>query len=241
MKNNKNLVKQVVKLLYRLNNEKSVQLILENKGYTHDDIESILKNAKKIMNPDFSTKRRLLWLLMSIGTFLFFYFIFPYGNYFHSLSSMLFTFIFPVLLGVFFSFFTIQFIFDFRNVFDFERIGTYKYYGIALILIILMFTYMPIIFISHIHNEEIELFYQKAIKTTGIIQSGIPYLKFDTESEDLIIIYESNDSQIFKNEFEIESKYLYNLKNGDKVDLVYYKNDPSIARLLITNSEKKIL
>lgn len=200
-----------------------------NKKYSFSEVEKkdVFKEDKL---KESNSKKRFLWLILLILTFGVFYSFIPLSIYNKS----------PLLISVLgssvFTFLLFQLIYNFNNLSS-QNINKLRTSIIFLFVIIWMF--MTFLFWMHFSASESTEIRNNGIKAVGTILDGKSLkgrrstaysivVKFNTVENVEIIVNESVGEEEF-------SKF----KIGQKVELVYSKNDPKIIELLTNKSAIK--
>jgi len=108
--NNKRHVDEVIKLLKKSQYRYQIKNHLEKKGLDDTSITTIIDEATKIHKASQGKLRRILWIVLTVGTFVLFYFLIPNNIYNTS------PFIISTIGALFFTIFLVQSIANFESL-----------------------------------------------------------------------------------------------------------------------------
>lgn len=180
------------------------------------------------------TKRKLIWLLSTIATFIVVFYLIP-----DNIANMAPTFI-PIIGAALTAFFWMQAISDFKSYEDFNkpRNADWKYmfsiFSSVFGVIILFF-----VFSMNFSFRESDELKKDGIRTVGIITDGSGIKIRKGASYDVTVQFLTNEGDsitvtkdIGESDFGLVSQY-------QPVELIYSRKDPKMIRLLISDVTRK--
>lgn len=196
----------------------------QNKKYSFSEVEKqdILKENKP--------KHRFLWLILLILTFGLFFTFIPLSIY--NKAPMLIS----VLGSSLFTFFLFQLFYNFNN-WSTQNINKLRTGIILLFVIIWMF--MIFLFWMHFSTSESSEIRNNGVKAVGTILDGKSLKGRRSNAYSILVKFNTVENvEIVVNESVGEDEFS-KFKIGQKVELVYSKNDPKIIELLTNKSAIK--
>jgi len=201
----------------------------KNKKYSFSEVEK--KDVfKEDTSKESNSKNRFLWLILLILTFGVFYSFFPLSIYNKS----------PLLISVLgssiFTFFLFQLIYNFNNLSS-QNINKLKTSIIFLFVIIWIF--MTFVFWMNFSASESSEIRNYGVKAVGTIIDGKSLKGRRTTAYSIVVKFRTaEDVEIVVNKSVGEDEFS-KFKIGQKIELVYSKNDPKIIELLTNKSAIK--
>jgi hypothetical protein len=222
------IVAEVVILLKKDMLKIQIRKELINKGVEENEINIIIGEAEKIYNYTLNNRKKIKWLSILLFTIVLFYFFIPVD--WSNLYSIFLSFVGGILVGLFFSLFIVNW-----KLKDGSE-NAFSAYSIP-IAIVLGIIFL-IVFYMHFRTQHENELLKNGQLTTGIVMSGeettTRSIRRTTTSSELKVKFWTKEGQEYLVNADVS--WIGNFQIGQKVDLIYSKNNPLIFALL-TNDE----
>lgn len=237
MKPKKEVILGLINILKKGDYQFRLKKYLTDQNIPEAQHDELIAEAREIYNRERTKKRKIIWGISAIFTFVLFYFILPV-----SITNKA-PFVLSIVGAAAFTFFLAQFIADFKSWGEFNTKDVTKQnwrHKVTPFCVIPGLVMAFILFMHFYSNEKNEL-KKYGERTTGVIIDGTSIknrrgaicnvtVKFTTLEGRVMIITES----VGKDDFE-------KIYKGQTVDLVYSKKDPSIIEIVLNDVTAKSL
>ena len=235
MNNREEIVSDVVRLLIEKKNIYGIRNFLTKEGINQNDFDSIIEEAKVIHRNKSTVVRRVIWISLTVFTFVLFYFLIPTS--FYNAGPMVVSFFGAILFTVFLA----QSIGDFRswdefNTKDSENESWQKK---MMPFLILPGVLMILVFYMHFSSQEKSELKDSGIKVKGIVIDGTALESRRGGSYTITVKFKTKDGKVFVITENVSESEFSSFYKNQVVDLIYSKNDPQIIELLTSNEAIK--
>lgn len=196
----------------------------QNKKYSFSEVEK--QDDFKYSN----SKTKFLWLTLLVMTFGTFFTFIPLSTY--NKAPMLIS----VLGSSLFTFFLFQLIYNFNNL---SRDNVKRLKTSIIILFVIIWMFMIFLFWMHFSSSESSEIRKNGVKVVGTILEGKSIKGRRGSAYSVVVQFKTAESvDMIVNESVGEQEFS-KFKIGQKIELVYSKNDPKIIELLTNKSAIK--
>ncbi|NER16264.1 DUF3592 domain-containing protein [Spongiivirga citrea] len=231
--NKKRHIDEAIKLLKKSQYQYQIKNHLKKKGLDDVSIAEIIEEATAIHKTAQGKLRRILWIALTVITFVIFYFLIPTNIY--NVSP----FIISTIGAIFFTIFLLQSIVNFES---FDELNTKDksktdwrhsitpFFVVPAIIMLLVFN-------MHFSASERAELKEDGITVKGVIVDGKAYESRRGGTYSVTVKFKTKTGQAMRVSEGVSESEFDNLYKGQKVQLVYSKKNPSLIEILTSDSD----
>ena len=222
------LLQQLIALLKKTPYTYELKSFLKHKGIEGEEADELIKEAREVSETQGDKKRRIIWAVLAVATFVLFYFLIPNGFY----NAL------PLLISAVGGGLTMVFVVQiFANFKSFDEISN-KEAGTTIqklsgIILFVGFIILTIVYHFNFDSKQEAELSQYGIQVKGIIVDGSSTKRRrGGTTYEVTVAFKTKEGKQIRTSEDVTEEEFNALYKGLKVDLIYSSKNPKMIELL---------